>query len=85
MCQGFLKIGDIDCLWDRGSIDIDRKVYSMYAKLFKDSSILYKMLDGRDYSDIIWDSIPPASLVCTSIQPRAGHVYDICFPTTSHQ
>ena len=52
-------IGDIDCLWDRDSIDIDRKVYSMYAKLFKDSSILYKMLDGRDYSAIIWDSIRP--------------------------
>jgi hypothetical protein len=52
-------IGDIDCLWDRDSIDIDRKTYSMYAKLFKDSSILYKMLDGRDYSGIIWDSIRP--------------------------
>ena len=57
--DGNICIGDIDCLWDRDSIDIDRKVYSMYAKLFKDSSILYKMLDGRDYSDIIWDSIKP--------------------------
>tara|TARA_B100000900_G_C20566098_1_gene711169 strand:+ start:94 stop:1119 length:1026 start_codon:yes stop_codon:yes gene_type:complete len=52
-------IGDIDCLWDRDSIDIDRKTYSMYAKLFKNPSILYNMLDGREYSDIIWDSIRP--------------------------
>jgi RNA ligase len=52
-------IGDIDSLWDRDSIDIDRKTFSMYAKLFKTPSILYKMLDGRDYSDIIWDSIRP--------------------------
>ena len=54
-----LCIGDIDSLWDRDSIDIDRKVYSMYAKLFKDSSILYSMLDGRDYSSIIWKLIKP--------------------------
>lgn len=54
-----LCIGDINCLWDNKEVNIYRKEFSSYANLYNNSSILYKMLDSRDYSSIIWKLIKP--------------------------
>lgn len=36
-----------------------RAVFAQYAKNYKHPAILFKMLDGRDHSNIIWDLLYP--------------------------
>jgi hypothetical protein len=36
-----------------------RAVFAQYAKNYKHPAILFKMLDGNDYTKIIWDLIYP--------------------------
>lgn len=38
----------------------DRKEFAQKAVLFEDTSILFAMLDNRDYSDIIWKRLKPS-------------------------
>lgn len=42
-----------------GLKELDRKDFAEHAKRYTHSSILFSMLDGRDYSDIIWKLIRP--------------------------
>jgi T4 RnlA family RNA ligase len=37
----------------------DRKIFAEYAMKYKHPSILFSMLDGKEYSDIIWKLIRP--------------------------
>jgi RNA ligase len=38
----------------------ERKVFAEYAKRYKHPSLLFNMLDGRDYSEQIWKLIYPS-------------------------
>ena len=38
----------------------NRAVFASYAKRYKHSSILFNMLDGKDYSEYIWKQIYPS-------------------------
>lgn len=37
----------------------DRKTFAYYAKRYRHSAILFKMLDGKPYANLIWDAIRP--------------------------
>ena len=37
----------------------DRKTFAYYAKRYKHSAILFRMLDGKPYADLIWNAIRP--------------------------
>ncbi len=37
----------------------DRKTFAYYAKRYKHSAILFRMLDGKPYESVIWDAIRP--------------------------
>lgn len=41
------------------SKNLDRKEFAEQSKIYEHSSILFSMLDGRDYSEIIWKQIRP--------------------------
>ena len=41
------------------SKNLDRKEFAEQSKIYEHSSILFCMLDGRDYSEIIWKQIRP--------------------------
>ena len=47
---------DFSGILDRGA---QRKLLAEYIKLCQYPSVLFKMLDGKDYSDIIWKAIKP--------------------------
>ena len=46
---------DILCRIDKD----DRKAFAESAKQYNHSSILFKMLDGKDYSDYLWKIVRP--------------------------